>query len=243
MRKLKKYVPTRFMAEDSHYDKSEADFAVNFIENLCHTKGTWARKKFELMDWQEQIIRDVFGTIKPNGYRQFNMAYVEIPKKNGKSELAAAVALLLLCEGEQRGEIYSCAADKNQAKIVFDVAADMVRFSKSLSKRIKIYESQKKLEYLPTKSTYQVLSADVSNKHGFNTHGVIFDELHTQPNRKLYDVQLVDKVKNIIGLKCYRKRSDGFATLGLVKDTSRLSDTITIQECILFGIGECLTRA
>lgn len=190
MRKLKKYVPTRFMAEDSHYDKAEADFAVNFIENLCHTKGTWARKKFELMDWQEQIIRDVFGTIKPNGYRQFNMAYVEIPKKNGKSELAAAVALLLLCEGEQRGEIYSCAADKNQAKIVFDVAADMVRFSKSLSKRIKIYESQKKLEYLPTKSTYQVLSADVSNKHGFNTHGVIFDELHTQPNRKLYDVMV-----------------------------------------------------
>ena len=74
VRKLKKYKPTRFMAEDSHYDKSEADFAVNFIENLCHTKGTWARKKFLLMDWQEQIIRDVFGTIKPNGYRQFNMA-------------------------------------------------------------------------------------------------------------------------------------------------------------------------
>ena len=60
LRKLKKYVPTEFMAEDSHYDKAEADFAVNFIENLCHTKGTWARKKFELMDWQEQIIRDVF---------------------------------------------------------------------------------------------------------------------------------------------------------------------------------------
>ena len=69
MRKLKKYKPTEFMAEDSHYDKAEADFAVNFIENLCHTKGTWARKKFELMDWQEKIIRDIFGTIKPNGYR------------------------------------------------------------------------------------------------------------------------------------------------------------------------------
>ena len=72
------------MAEDSHYDKAEADFAVNFIENLCHTKGTWARKKFELMDWQEQIIRDLFGVLKPNGYRQFNTAYVEIPKKMGK---------------------------------------------------------------------------------------------------------------------------------------------------------------
>jgi len=125
---MAKFKPTRFMAEDSKYNKKAADYAVNFIQCLSHTKGTWAGKKFELLDWQEQIIRDVFGTIKPNGYRQFNMAYVEITKKNGKSELAAAVALLLLCEGEQRGEIYSCAADKNQAKIVFDVDADMVRF-------------------------------------------------------------------------------------------------------------------
>lgn len=114
-KKKYKYQPTKFMAPDSHYDKVAADFAVNFIQNLCHTKGTWARKPFLLLQWQEQIIRDLFGIIKPNGYRQFNMAYVEIPKKNGKSELAAAIALLLLCEGEQRGEIYSCAADKNQA--------------------------------------------------------------------------------------------------------------------------------
>lgn len=189
MRKLKKYKPTAFMAKGSHYDKPTADYAVSFIEALCHTKGTWAGKPFELMDWQEQIIRDVFGTLKPNGYRQFNTAYIEIPKKNGKSELAAAVALLLLCgDGEQRAEIYGCAADRNQAKIVFDVAVDMVRFCPALEKRVKITESQKIIEYLPTKSKYQVLSADVANKHGFNTHGVIFDELHTQPNRKLYDV-------------------------------------------------------
>ena len=71
---------------------------------------------------------------------------------------------------------------------MFDVAVDMVRFSPALSKRVKILESQKKITFLPTNSTYQVLSADVANKHGFNTHGVIFDELHTQPNRKLYDV-------------------------------------------------------
>jgi phage terminase large subunit-like protein len=191
IRKLKKYKPTRFMAKGSHYDKEKADFAVNFIECLCHTKGTWAGKNFELIDWQEQIIRDVFGTIKANGYRQFNTAFIEVPKKNGKSELAAAVALLLLCgDGEQRAEIYGCAADRNQAKIVFDVAVDMVRFCPALEKRVKITESQKTIEYLPTKSKYQVLSADVANKHGFNTHGVIFDELHTQPNRKLYDVMI-----------------------------------------------------
>lgn len=191
LKKLKKYKPTEFMAKGSHYDKSAADFAVAFIQELCHTKGTWAGKKFQLLDWQEQIIRDIFGTVKQNGYRQFNTAYIEIPKKNGKSELAAAVALLLLCgDGEQRAEIYGCAADRNQAKIVYDVAADMVRFCPALEKRVKILESAKKLIYLPTNSTYQVLSADVANKHGFNTHGVIFDELHTQPNRKLYDVMV-----------------------------------------------------
>ena len=84
MRKLKKYIPTKFKAKKSVYDKDAADYAVNFIQALCHTKGTWAGKPFELIDWQEQIIRDLFGTLKPNGYRQFNMAYIEIPKKQGK---------------------------------------------------------------------------------------------------------------------------------------------------------------
>ena len=116
MRKLENYTPTRFMAADSTYSKQMADYAVNFIECLCHTKGTWAGKPFELIDWQEQIIRDIFGTLKPNGYRQFNTAYVEIPKKMGKSELAAAVALLLTCgDGEERAEVYGCAADRQQA--------------------------------------------------------------------------------------------------------------------------------
>jgi phage terminase large subunit-like protein len=189
MRKLKNYKPTRFMAEGSYYDKDAADFAVMFIESLKHTKGTWWKQPFELIDWQEQIIRDLFGVLKPNGYRQFTTAYIEIPKKMGKSELAAAVALYLTCaDGEERAEVYGCAADRNQAKIVYDVAVDMVRLCPSLNKRVKILQSQKKLVYLPTNSTYQVLSADVANKHGFNTSGVIFDELHTQPNRKLYDV-------------------------------------------------------
>lgn len=183
------YKPTRFMAEDSHYDSNRADYAVSFIECLSHTKGTWAGKPFTLLDWQERIVRDLFGIIKPNGYRQFNTAYVEIPKKNGKSELAAAIALLLCCgDGEQRAEIYGCAADRGQATIVFDVAADMVRMCPALNKRCKILASQKRIIYLPTNSFYQVLSAEAYSKHGFNIHGVVFDELHTQPNRKLFDV-------------------------------------------------------
>ena len=188
-RKLKKYKPTRFKANDSVYNKDLADFAVAFIESLCHTKGTWAGKPFELIDWQEQIIRDIFGTIKPNGYRQFNTAYIEIPKKMGKSELAAAVALLLCCgDGEERAEVYGCAADRQQASIVFEVAADMVRMCPALAKRVKLNASMKRMVYLPTNSFYQVLSAEAYSKHGFNIHGVVFDELHTQPNRKLFDV-------------------------------------------------------
>ncbi|ERJ95035.1 hypothetical protein HMPREF1992_00915, partial [Selenomonas sp. oral taxon 892 str. F0426] len=155
------YTPTKFMAEDAHYDKGAADYAVGFIECLCHTKGTWAGKPFELIDWQERIIRDIFGILKPNGYRQFNTAYVEIPKKQGKSELAAAVALLLCCgDGEERAEVYGCAADRQQASIVFEVAADMVRMCPALSKRVKLLASQKRMVYLPTNSFYQVLSAE-----------------------------------------------------------------------------------
>ena len=179
MRKLKKYVPTKFKAKDSTYDKEAADFAVNFIECLCHTKGTWAGEPFELIDWQEQIIRDLFGIIKPNGYRQFNTAYIEIPKKQGKSELAAAVALLLTCgDGEERAEVYGCAADRQQASIVFEVAADMIRMCPALNKRCKILAATKRIVYLPTNSFYQVLSAEAYSKHGFNIHGVVFDELH-----------------------------------------------------------------
>ena len=189
MRKLGKYRPTRFKAKTSTYDKAAADRAVAFIECLRHTKGTWAGEPFELIDWQEQIIRDVFGTLKPNGYRQFNTAYVEIPKKQGKSELAAAVALYLLCgDGEERAEIYGCAADRQQASIVFEVAADMVRMCPALNRRCKILAATKRIVYLPTNSFYQVLSAEAYSKHGFNIHGVVFDELHTQPDRKLFDV-------------------------------------------------------
>lgn len=181
MRKLTNYQPTRFMAESSCYDKKSADYAVNFIQCLSHTKGTWAGKKFELIDWQEQIIRDLFGILKPNGYRQFNTAYIEIAKKQGKSELAAAVALLLTCgDGEQRAEVYGCASDRQQASIVFDVAADMVRMCPALSKRVKILTAQKRIVYIPTNSFYQVLSAEAYSKHGFNIHGVVMDELHSQ---------------------------------------------------------------
>ncbi len=189
MRSLKRYKPTAFMMEGSVYSKASADAAVSFIGCLKHTKGEWHGQPFDLIDWQEQIIRDVFGIMKPNGYRQFNTAYIEIAKKQGKSELAAAVALLLTCgDYEHGGEVYGCASDRQQASIVFDVAVDMVDQCPALKSRIKPVLSQKRLIYKPLGSFYQVLSAEAYTKHGLNVHGVVFDELHAQPNRQLYDV-------------------------------------------------------
>ena len=105
--RLNHYKPTKFMLPTSHYDKKKADKAVRFIEMLRHTKGKWAGKRFWLLPWQEQIIRDIFGIVDEAGHRQFRTAYVEIPKKNGKSELAAAVALYLLyADGEPSAEVF-----------------------------------------------------------------------------------------------------------------------------------------
>ena len=89
------------LPEGSHFDKNLADRAITFINMLKHTKGTWYGENFNLLPWQKNIITDVFGTVKENGFRQYNTCYVEIPKKQGKSELAAAIALYLLAgDGE-----------------------------------------------------------------------------------------------------------------------------------------------
>ena len=187
--KLKDYKPSRFMLPTSHYDAEKADRAVRFIENLRHTKGKWAGKRFWLLPWQEQIIRDVFGIVDERGNRQFRTAYVEIGKKNGKSELAAAVALyLLFADNEPSAEVYGAAADRQQASIVFDVANQMVQMTPALMKRCKIMAATKRIVNYSNAGFYQVLSAEVGTKHGLNVSGLVLDEVHAQPNRKLYDV-------------------------------------------------------
>ena len=187
--KLNNYKPSRFMLSTSHYDTERANKAVRFIENLCHTKGKWDGKPFWLFPWQEQIIRDIFGIVDDQGHRQFRTAYIEIPKKNGKSELAAAIALYLLyADNEPSAEVYGAAADRQQASIVFDVARRMVDMSPALQKRSKLLPSTKRIVNYSNAGFYQVLSAEVGTKHGLNVSGLVFDELHTQPNRHLYDV-------------------------------------------------------
>ena len=110
-----------------------------------------------------------------------------IPTHN--SELGAAIALnMLINDDEWNAEVYSCASDRQQASIVFEICCAMIRQSPSLMKRIKIIPSTKRMVYQPTGSIYQVLSSEVATKHGLNVSACIFDELHTQPTRALYDV-------------------------------------------------------
>lgn len=173
------------------FDERKARRVTGFIECLKHTKGEFHGRPFELLPWQRKIIEEVFGTVRDEDptMRQYNTAYIEIPKKQGKSELGAAIALNMLCnDDEWKAEVYSCASDRQQAGIVFDVAVDMVKQSPALSKRIKIVPSTKRMVYQPTGSIYQVLSSEVATKHGLNVSACIFDELHTQPTRALYDV-------------------------------------------------------
>ena len=173
-----------------YYDENEAQKVLKFFSHLTHTKGRWASKQFKLLPWQQEPLLELFSTKNSEtGYRQYRTAFWEVPKKQGKSETAAAVALKLLCaDGEQGAEIVSAAADREQASIVFNVAAQMVRNWQELHENCKILDSQKRIIYHPTSSYYHALSSETATKHGYNLHGVIFDEIHAQPNRELWDV-------------------------------------------------------
>lgn len=173
------------------FDENKADFAVKFFERLLtHTKGSYSKKPFILAPWEKKVVRDVFGTIKPDGHRQFTTVYIEIGKKNGKTELASGFALYgLIADGESGAEIYSAASTADQAGICFRVAAQMVRNHVWLKNRINIHESTKVLNLKgePT-SFYKAISSDADVQDGIEPHFALFDELHRQKNRKLYDV-------------------------------------------------------
>ena len=178
------------MAEPYVFDERAAQIAVNFFERLLrHSKGEWAGQPFVLQRWQrDEIIRPLFGWKRSSdGTRRYRTAYIEIPRKNGKSTLCAGIALLLLfADGEPGAEIYSAAADREQAAIVFDEAKAMITASPQLTMRCEVYK--RSIVVLSERAAYKVLSADAFTKHGLNAHGVVFDELHAQPNRELWDV-------------------------------------------------------
>lgn len=171
------------------FNEKKADTAVRFIKLLKHTQGEFARKPFNLMPFQEKIVKDLIGTENNDGTRQYREAFIFLPRKNGKTELIAAMLVYFLFMDDEYGaEIYSCANDREQASKVFNAAAAMIRMNKTLFKKCKILESQKKILRVETNSFYKALSADTNTKDGFNAHIVIYDEIHAAKNRTLYDL-------------------------------------------------------
>ena len=173
------------------YDEKAANSVCLFIENyLKHVKGEWGGEFIKLEDWQRKIVSDLFGwkekaTYKGVHLRKYRYAFIFIPRKNGKSSLCSALALCSLYLDQEPGNvIISAAADRGQARLVFDDAKAMIGQNPILSERAKVYQNS----IVKGTSHYQPLSADVETKHGLNTNFTIFDELHTQPNRNLYDV-------------------------------------------------------
>jgi len=138
--------------------------------------------------WQEEIVRTIFGVIGADGYRQFKQCYITVAKKQGKTMLAAALSLyLLLADNEEGAEIYSCAADRAQAALIYRESIIMAQDCPSIARRVKIVESQKQLVYPRTNSFYQVLSSEAYSHHGLNAHAVLFDETHVA-DREMFRV-------------------------------------------------------
>jgi phage terminase large subunit-like protein len=205
-------IHTSRLPENAQFSAKRANRVINFVEKMCvHTKSKWAKKPFVLEDWQkgsavkddngqwllDGILAPLFGTVKYSEFweqwvRQYSTAWIELGRKNGKSELIAALALyLLIYDGEWSAEIIGAASDKNQASAVFNVSRDIIRLGplKKLEESgdIEIIDSRKRILYRPTMSTYQVVSADSMSNLGANPYAIIIDEVLAQPNRDLWD--------------------------------------------------------
>ena len=177
------------------FDAEAASFVCDFLECLTCSNGA----PFRLMDWQRDAVTEFYGQMieaegdeadpAGNFIRRYQYLYLEIAKKNGKSELAAGLGVYhLYADGEVNGEVYVVAADRDNAGIVFGAAKWMVEHSPALKKRSRIVDSTKTIYDTVSGSKLKVLSSEAYSKHGYKPSCVIFDELHAQPNRDLWDV-------------------------------------------------------
>ena len=176
------------------FDAKRADYVCAFLELLAFGSGDWAGKPFRLQDWQREPIREFYGNVTTEAeenrkFRIFQYLYLEIPKKNGKTEVAAGLGLYhLLGDGEKNPQVYICAADKDNATICYNAMTAMLDARPFLKKRTNPVPSKRKIELADGSGFVQVLSAEAYSKHGYNASCVIFDELHAQPNRALWDI-------------------------------------------------------
>ncbi len=167
--------------------KAAANIVAFFSEALKLTSGRSAGKPFILEPWQRDYVATLYGWQRKDGTRRYRESLFFVPRKNGKTETGAGIALYgLCCDNEGKPEVYSAAKTRDQASRVFEPAAIMVRNS-GLSAYLKVVESQKRISFSRSNGYYNAISADAATAHGKNPHLVLFDELHTQPNRNLYD--------------------------------------------------------
>jgi phage terminase large subunit-like protein len=175
--------------DESELTGSRGFDVADFVNTMCiQTKDTVAGRSGEqivLRDWQHNLLNSIFA-VRDDGRFKHRTALVGMPRKNGKSALSSGIALWGLFMGEQGGEIYSCAADRDQARIVFGDAKKMIEAEPELMAQAKLYRDA--IEIPATGSIYRVLSSEAYTKEGLSPTLVIMDELHALPNRELFDV-------------------------------------------------------
>lgn len=172
-------------ADIARGDGSEFGQFTQFLRVTKDSVGGAAGEPLVMREWQTDMMRRLFAR-KPNGRLKHRQALIGVPRKNGKSALGAGVALYGLAFGPRGGEVFSCAADKEQARIVFGTAKKMLELEPQFGSMFKTYRDA--IELPATGSVYRVLSAEAFTKEGLNPHLVLFDEVHAQPNRELWDV-------------------------------------------------------
>jgi phage terminase large subunit-like protein len=173
-----------------YFDEARGRHAVDFIERFCRqSKGRWGGKPFVLLEWERSFVLRLFGWRLHDGRRRFKTAYLEVPKKNGKSTLVSAIALYLeVADGEKSPEVYLNAVDRDQASIVFDEMKRMVQASPPLASRFEVVDSRKIMLDAKTQGKIRANSADVAKQDGVNASAVIWDELHRQRDRELWKI-------------------------------------------------------
>jgi len=172
------------------FDEEAGELVIQFIETFCvQSKGKWGKKPLTLLDWQKDFLMRLFGWKRADGTRRFRRFYLEVAKKNGKSTLISALLLVfVLLDGEASPEVYCNAVDRQQASILFNEAVEMIKASPALSSRFKIVESKKRIVHPESNGVIVANSADVASKDGVNASHVLFDELHRQKDRGLWEV-------------------------------------------------------
>ena len=179
-------------AQDGHprglrFDVEAASHVIDFFGYLRHSKGEWFGKRFALQPWQAFILWNVFGWLRADGTRRYRTVYIEVARKNGKTDLGAGIALyMFVADGEGGAEIYAAATKRDQAKILWDAAKLMVRQSPPLNGKVKTLRVNLSIE--STNSKFEPLGADADTMDGLNVSCAMVDELHKHRNADMWEV-------------------------------------------------------